>query len=115
MFERGHDNSYRAAFLTASAELNEVFREVEQLHIRKDRVEKVLEALKPLLEAANPSIEREAAPAPLSYEPAQRSAEYVPAPVQAPVPAAAAPRLEAPAQADPIQRRIDSILGLAVA
>ena len=114
MYERGHDNSYRAAFLTASAELNEVFREVEQLRIRKEQVEKVLEALQPLLGLAEQGLEGEAVNT-LPYELAQRSAEYVPAPAQATVTAQAAPRYEAPAAGDPIQKRIDSILGLAVA
>lgn len=114
MLERGHDNSYRAAFLTASAELNEVFREVEQLRIRKDRVEKVMEALKPLLESNARDYERDLVAVPFAPEPAQAAVEYE-APSQPAAAAPVAPRNEAPVSADPIQRRINSILGLAVA
>ena len=116
MYERGHDNSYRAAFLAASTELNEVFREVQRLRIRKDQVEKALDAIKPLLDTQAPSYEREPVQTQttLPSEPAQFAAEFAPAP--APVAAApAAPRNESPAPGDSIQRRIDSILGLAVA
>ena len=115
MNERGHDNSYRAAFLAASTELNEVFREVQRLRIRKDQVEKVLDAIKPLLDTQALHNEEELVVSPLSPEPAQYAAEFPPAPVAAPVQAPAAPRNESPAPADSIQRRIDSILGLAVA
>ena len=116
MYERGHDNSYRAAYLTASTELNEVFREVQRLRIRKDQVEKALEAIKPLLDTQATSYERELVPTPVASEPAQFAAELTPAPVPAPVAAApAATRNESPAPGDAIQRRIDSILGLAVA
>ena len=116
MHERGHDNNYRAAFLAASAELNEIFREVQRLRIRKDQVEKVVEAIKPMLDTQAPSYERELIATPLSSEPAQFAAELAPAPEPVPVAAApAVPRNESPAPGDAIQRRIDSILGLAVA
>jgi hypothetical protein len=115
MFERGQDNSYRAAFLSANAELNEIFREVDRLVIRKELVEKVMEALQPLLGSPVQSFGRELAPEPISSEPEQRAAEYVPATAQATVAAPVAARYEAPASGDPIQKRIDSILGLAVA
>jgi hypothetical protein len=106
MYERGHDNSYRAAFNTASAELNEVYREFEQLRVRKEKVEKVIDALKPLVGGQNAAWESSAAP--VSSEPAQYYAEP-----QAAVPAPA--RQDASASVDAVQRRIDGILGLAVA
>jgi hypothetical protein len=115
MFERGHDNSYRAAFLSANAELNEIFREVDRLVIRKELVEKVMEALQPLLGSPVQSFGRELPPEPRSPEPEQRAAEYVSASAQTTEAAPVAPRFEAPAPGDSIQRRIDSILGLAVA
>jgi hypothetical protein len=115
MYERGHDNSYRAAFLSASAELNEIFREVDRLIIRKERVEKVMEALEPLIGSPAHGFDREPAPEPLPAQPEQRAAEYVPAPVQTTVEAPVATQYEAAAPGDLIQRRIDSILGLAVA
>ena len=40
---------YRAAMNAARVELNEILGQVEQLRLQKDRVEKVMEALKPML------------------------------------------------------------------
>ena len=40
---------YRVAFDEARAELNEILGKFEQLRLRKDRVEKLVEALKPLI------------------------------------------------------------------
>lgn len=39
---------YRFAFDEANAELSQIVNEFEQLRQRKDRIEKVVEALKPL-------------------------------------------------------------------
>jgi hypothetical protein len=39
---------YRFAFDEANAELSQIVGEFEQLRMRKDRIEKVVEALKPL-------------------------------------------------------------------
>jgi len=39
---------YRFAFDEANAELTQIVGEFEQLRMRKDRIEKVVEALKPL-------------------------------------------------------------------
>ena len=39
---------YRFAFDEANAELSQIVGEFEQLRLRKERVEKVVEALKPL-------------------------------------------------------------------
>ncbi len=115
MIERGHDNTYRAAFLSANAELNEIFREVDRLVIRKELVEKAMEALEPLIGSPVQSFGRELAPEPLQSQPEQRGAEYVSASAQTTVAAPVATEYEAPAPGDLIQKRIDSILGLAVA
>ncbi len=40
--------AYRFAFDEANAELTQILGEFEQLRVRKDRIEKVVEALKPL-------------------------------------------------------------------
>lgn len=40
--------AYRFAFDEANAELSQIVGEFEQLRMRKERVEKVVEALKPL-------------------------------------------------------------------
>ncbi len=68
---------YRVAFDEASAELSEILSKFEQLRLRKDRIEKVVDALKPLVasESLAPSAERIAAPVerqpgePLSHSP----------------------------------------------
>jgi hypothetical protein len=117
MYERGHENSYRVAFRTANADLTEVFREMDQLRVRKERIDKLIESLKPLL--GGQPVERQVmsssfAPAP-SQESSQRSAEPAPAAAQAAEPAPAPEYQEEEVQADPIQSRINSILGLAVA
>lgn len=43
----GNNNPYRAAFLQASCELNRIHGEVEQLNIRRQQVENLVQALKP--------------------------------------------------------------------
>ncbi len=52
-------NVYRAALDEAHVELNEILGRVEELRLRKDRVEKVMEALKPMMggdeQAATPA------------------------------------------------------------
>src|SRR5581483_7926054 len=90
---------YRVAYDEASAELSEILGRFEQLKLRKDRVERVVEALKPLIqgmEAASGSeraatvVERQPAPVEVpasrgSAEPAQTSAPSpIPYPVQQP-------------------------------
>ena len=49
MSQDDRKNVYRAAIDAAYAELNEIISRVEELHLRKDRVEKAMEALKPIL------------------------------------------------------------------
>ncbi|MGO9435718.1 MAG: hypothetical protein ACLPH3_00690 [Terracidiphilus sp.] len=51
---------YRFAFDEANSELTQIVGEFEQLRLRKERVEKVVEALKPLagVDAAPPSGEK---------------------------------------------------------
>ena len=53
---------YRLAFDEATAELNEIIGRVEQLRQRKDRIEKFVEAFRPLLglEVEEPAAEEEA-------------------------------------------------------
>jgi len=42
---------YRFAYEEASSELNEIVKDFDQLRVRKERIEKVLDALKPLADA----------------------------------------------------------------
>lgn len=57
---------YRFAFDEANAELAQIMGEFEQLRQRKDRIEKVVEALKPLAgnEAQAPPSDRRGSEAP---------------------------------------------------
>lgn len=79
---------YRVAYDEASAELSEILGKFEQLKLRKDRMEKVVEALKPLvaLEAPSFSSERPAHAAEVVAhtppEPVQSTPNPIPYPVQ---------------------------------
>jgi uncharacterized membrane protein len=96
---------YRVAYDEASAELSEILGRFELLRLRKDRVEKVVEALKPLVAEAA-AAERSAAPErqPLPIEvPVRTSAE----PVQSNAPSAIPyPVQQAPS--DPFSRRMEA-------
>ena len=88
---------YRVAFDEAHAELNEILGKFEQLRLRKDRIEKVVEALKPLLSGSDIHMrpaDRTSAPAerqpvaaeqPVAFtapEPVAAAASSIPYPVQ---------------------------------
>ena len=49
MNESRHDHAYLAASGAANAELNELFVELQKLEIRKELIERVIEALKPVI------------------------------------------------------------------
>ena len=57
---------YRFAFDEANTELSQILGEFEQLRARKERIEKVVEALKPLagIETAGGSPERKSSDSP---------------------------------------------------
>jgi hypothetical protein len=103
---------YRVAFDEANAELSEILGKFELLKLRKDRIEKVVEALKPLvatnettasvLERASGSTERQVRPeSPSSHAPAD-APQPAPSPIPYPVPAQSN---------DPFARRIESAVG----
>ena len=79
---------YRVAYDEANAELSEILGRFEQLRLRKDRVEKVVEALKPLVanEAASLATEqkKESVEPHAASEPAQSTPSPIPYPVQPP-------------------------------
>jgi hypothetical protein len=97
---------YRVAFDEANAELSEILGKFEQLRIRKDRVEKVVEALKPLVASEAATVASD-----LKHEPAERphevptlhatseSAQSAPSPIPYPV------QQPAMAPSDPFARR----------
>ncbi len=79
---------YRVAFDEASAELSEILNRFEQLRSRKDRVEKVVEALKPLLagnESPAPALSLHAEWAPASVQTPTSAPVPIHTPVQVPV------------------------------
>ena len=108
---------YRVAYDEAHAELSEILAKFEQLRQRKDRIEKVVEALKPLLgesEPQLPEIER-AAPAaerPVVAEPPLAHA----APAEPAIAPAAYAQPEEPVTTDtlhdPFSRRVENGVGL---
>ena len=87
---------YRVAYDEASAELSEILGTFEQLRLRKDRVEKVVEALKPLVQAAAEAavaeraaaaVEKQSAPVevPAGRGPAEPMQSSAPSPIPYPV------------------------------
>lgn len=113
---------YRVALDEASSELNDILTKFDQLRRRKDRLEKIVEALKPLVVsndlrsvAAVATPERIVAPA--------EKPIAVPEPVAvAPVPAPAMShvqieRIQAAADesADPFDRRVENVMGMSSA
>jgi len=90
---------YRTAFDSANSELNDILVTFEELRARKERIEKVVMALKPLLgaEEATAGLSNPADP---STDPG--SGEDVPTYQY---------QSGNGASSDPFQRRIDSVLG----
>jgi hypothetical protein len=118
---QGYRANYLAALEVAHENLNTIYQEYELLQLRKEQLEGALGALEPFLRSAKGSFSEFHQPEPIRAE----QIHVAPDPevvkpafhaVQAPepvVPAAFSPVPEA--ILDPIQRRINSVLGLAVA
>jgi hypothetical protein len=104
---------YRVAYEEASAEMSELLARFEQLRLRKDRMEKVIEALKPLVLSDNtqaPAVERNATPVerPVAVSEPQPTAYPAP-PAPSPIPI---PVQQAVEEAnDPFSRRVESAIG----
>ena len=115
MGTQAYRDQYRAAFHQANSDLAEIFGEYERLQIRKEQIEDVLIALEPFLPHLNVQIEaiRQVIPPVATSEQVSprmdRELQLNPGPIAPGVPVAAK------ADMDPIQRRINSALGLAVA
>jgi hypothetical protein len=105
---------YRVAYDEASAELSELLARYEQLRLRKDRMEKVIEALKPLVldNTQVPASERSATllERPVAVNEPQPTAYPAPAPpAPSPIPI---PVQQAVEEAnDPFSRRVESAIG----
>jgi hypothetical protein len=106
--------TYRLAYEEASTELKEILGQFEVLRIRREKIQQVAEALKPLL-ADGPLPEPAANPAAEPFLVQQASNVAVePAPVAAPEvfpePAVEPEPAFASESSDPFQRRIDNAL-----
>ncbi|MGA8732257.1 MAG: hypothetical protein WB608_26115 [Terracidiphilus sp.] len=108
-----HDQAYLAAFDASRTELGEILAKFELLQARRETMEKIVEALKPIIDSTPELVikDQETASAPVESrdEPldphcflVQHQAEYVPA----------ANEQAQDASLDSIQRRISSALGM---
>lgn len=118
----GYRSTYLAAFDQANSELFSLYQEYEQLQQRKEKIEDVLMALEPFLSSAAPSTATVHQPEPVITLPVpmepirelpDREQSIAVVETAQPVPVQFVPRPET--ELDPIQRRINSALGLAVA
>ena len=100
MNQEGQKEIYRVAFDAANAELKEISAAFEELRIRKDRVEKLVSALGPLVEEA-PKADT------ATSEAGAKAAEEL-----APQPVHSTSGESAERVTDPFQRRIDHVLGI---
>ncbi|HUN86218.1 MAG TPA: hypothetical protein VMU48_17695 [Terracidiphilus sp.] len=104
---------YRVAYDEAKAELGEILAKFEALRVRKDRIEAVVDALKPLMVAEAPTAgpdrlttsERPAAPTEHAPSLVQENVQQAPEPAQ-PAQQVAEETL------DPFQRRVENAIGL---
>ena len=107
---------YRVAFDEASSELSEILSRFEQLRLRKERVEKLVEALKPLVVTTDVQAH------------ATGLAERTAPPVEKPIAAVEPPAVPAPAASapfpvpqtadeatDPFSRRVENVMGMSSA
>jgi hypothetical protein len=103
-------DTYRFAYEEANAELQEIAGQFDQLRVRKEQVQQVIEALRPLLgdvPAAEASVNLQASEAaPFLVETQQIVVE--PTPEAMPEPAS--DPVYAEQSSDPFQRRIDNAL-----
>ena len=132
MASQVYRETYLAALEAAHAQLEQIIREFDNLQLRKELIDHVVGALEPFLPSAQPARYEVRHSEPVHHE--LRQPEPIPEPIHlapepeivqpvlqaAPVPAPepVAPPAFAPAsesKMDPIQRRINRALGLAVA
>ena len=100
MKPEGQQEIYRVAYEAASSELKEIATALEQLRVRKDHIEKLVEVLGPLVD-----LEEKAAVVPPQTETS---------PSEEPVVSAAQSNSGEAGERgpDPFQRRIDHVLGI---
>ena len=95
-----HQEIYRVAYEAATSELTGISEEFERLRLRKEQVERLLGALKPLAFAEEERVPFTVTSEDPTAEPAgtAKPSDTAPEPVKA--------------GADPFQRRIDHVLGI---
>ena len=105
MNPEGHEEIYRVAYQSAAAELIDINTDFARLRARQDHVEKLIVALRPLVEELEDEEQPEAANLPEEQELEQEevSAAEDATEENEPMPAF---------NADPFQRRIDHVLGI---
>ena len=116
MKESIHDQAYLAALNASRAELGEILAKFELLNARRDRMQKVADSLKPLIESEQQVITPIHIAAVASPEPCSDPTDPHYFMVQNPV--ESAPIVKEQAEDHPldsIQRRISSALGMAAA
>ena len=115
MSERGHAGAYCAAMNAAMDELDLIGQESQRLRNRLYQLDTVVESLKPLMALDERTAVEDRRPVSESIETA---AEPVPADLTPQMVGIAIPQVvpqKLIESTDPIQRRINSVLGLAVA
>lgn len=99
MKQEVHEDAYRAAFDFANSELREILENFDQLRARKESIEKLVAALRPIVEVEESTDTKLQAavqdPVPNSTESSLDSTEEPDGPMS-----------------DPFQRRIDHVLGI---
>lgn len=103
--------TYRLAYEEASAELKDILGQFEVLRIRREKIQQVVEALRPLLDGSQPEASTEPAPF-LVQQASTVPSEPVPAATQEafPEPVAEPEPAFVSESSDPFQRRIDNAL-----
>ncbi len=105
--------TYRFAFEEATSELREIGVQFEVLRVRKEQVEQVIEALRPMLGESEPAetiVNRQAAVDPAPFLVQSMATEPVAAPAPEPVVEPEPEPVFAEQSSDPFQRRIDNAL-----
>ncbi len=107
-----NDSTYRAAMDRAMEELDELFQEARKMRSQMERIESVLEALKPMIAAGESTTEIERYSTIMASEAVPETAHAI-AQSMRPMGEVLPPVTQGKGVvSDPIQQRIDSVLGL---
>ena len=115
MNKQGNAGAYRVAIDAAMNELNLISRETERLRNRMYQLDSVVEVLKSLIGSGEQTLVEDRRPASESIETAAEPVQAEVSTFQPVEIALTQPVPQKSGSADPVQRRINSILGLALA